>query len=184
MGKRRKLFFKEQSFVLQGMDFISNFDLQPNSEDESPGKLLEVTSPDSISMSMLLGWEEVMPSLASQISHRGRRKQCAGDSDYSEKVEEMKEATDSTDTNYAQSSQQSFCAGLVHISNHSLLTLHEAVYVNSHIQEFEPARDAYGKEDIHCQFNVDETTEYGKRLIQVSAELRAYEESRSAVTRS
>lgn len=186
MGKRRKLFFKEQSFVLQGTDIIRNFDLQSITEDESPGKLLEVTSPDSISMSVLLGWEEVMPSLASQASHRGRRKLCAvySDSDYSEKVEEMKEATDSTDTNYAQSSQQSFSAGQVHIRNHSFLTLHEAVYVNSHMKECEPTRDANGRADIHCQFNVDETTEYGKRLIQVSGELRAYEEGLSAITRS
>lgn len=184
MGNRRNLFFKEQSFVLEGIDIISSFDLQPTTEDESPGKLLEVTSPDSISMSMLLGLEEVMPSLASQISHRGRRKLRAVDSDYSEMVEEMKEATDSTDTNYAQSSQQSFSAGQVHISNHSLLTLREAVYVSSHMKEFEPTRDAYGRADIHCQFNVDETTEYGKRLIQVSGELRAYEESRSAIIRN
>ena len=170
------MFFREQTYVWQGIEVIKSFDLQVRSEKESPGKLNEVTSPDSISMSMLLGWEDVMPSLASQISHGNRRKLYLADSDYSEKVEEMKEATDSTDTNFAHSSQQSFCAGHVNIRSQSLLTLHEAVAVCKHMKKFELPRDVHERTDIHCNFNVDQSTEYGKRLVQVSNEMRAYDQ--------
>ena len=176
MGKRRELFFKEQLFVLQGTDTFNGTDFQLKFEKVCPGKLKEVTSPESISMSMLLGWEEVMPSLASQTSHGDRRNLYAAESDYSERIQEMEEATDSTDTNFAHSSQQSFFAGQAHISNHSLLTLDEAVYVNSNLKQFESPRDAYEKIGIHGNFNVDESTEYGRRLIQVSCGLRAYEQ--------
>ena len=179
MGKRRELFFKEQLFVLQGIDITKDFDLQTRTENECPGKVQEVTSPDSISMSMLLGWEDVMPSLASQISHGGRRMNFARDGDFSEKVEEMKEATDSTDTNFAHSSQQSFCTKRVRNCNHSLLTLQEAAYVSSHMKQYELSRDAYEFTDTSSNFNVDESTEYGRRLFQVSGELRAYEQGNS-----
>lgn len=169
------MFFREQLFVLQGIEVIKSIDLQVRSEKESPGKLNEVTSPDSISMSMLLGWEDVMPSLASQSRHGKRSKLYPADSDYSEKVEEMKEATDSTDTNFAHSSQQSFCAG----RSQSLLTLHEAVAVSRHMKQFELPRDAHERTDIHRNFNVDQSTEYGWRLVKVSNEMRAYDQENS-----
>jgi hypothetical protein len=180
MGKRREMFFREQYFVWQGIEVIKSIDSQARSEKEGPGKLNEVTSPDSISMSMLLGWEDVMPSLASQSSHGNRRKLYPADSDYSEKVEEMKEATDSTDTNFAHSSQHSFCAGHVNISSQSLLTLHEAVAVCRHMRQFELPRDVHERTDSHCNFNVDQSTEYGRRLVQVSNEMRAYDQENSA----
>lgn len=179
MGKRREMFFREQLFVWQGIEVIKSIDLQARGEKESPGKLNEVTSPDSISMSMLLGWEDVMPSLVSQSSHENKRKLYPVDSDYSKEVEDMKEATDSTDTNFAHSSQQSFCAGHVNISGQNLLTLHEAVAVCRHMKQFESPRDVHERTDIHCNFNVDQSTEYGRQRVQVSNEMHAYDQANS-----
>ena len=173
------MFFREQLFVWQGIDVIKSIDLQARGEKESPGKLNEVTSPDSISMSMLLGWEDVMPSLVSQSSHENKRKLYPVDSDYSKEVEDMKEATDSTDTNFAHSSQQSFCAGHVNISGQNLLTLHEAVAVCRHMKQFESPRDVHERTDIHCNFNVDQSTEYGRQRVQVSNEMHAYDQANS-----
>lgn len=173
------MFFREQLFVWQGIEVIKSIDLQARGEKESPGKLNEVTSPDSISMSMLLGWEDVMPSLVSQSSHGNKRKLYPVDSDYSKEVEDMKEATDSTDTNFAHSSQQSFCAGHVNISGQNLLTLHEAVAVCRHMKQFESPRDVHERTDIHCNFNVDQSTEYGRQRVQVSNEMHAYDQANS-----
>lgn len=173
------MFFREQLFVWQGIEVIKSIDLQARGEKESPGKLNEVTSPDSISMSMLLGWEDVMPSLVSQSSHENKRKLYPVDSDYSKEVEDMKEATDSTDTNFAHSSQQSFCAGHVNISGQNLLTLHEAVAVCRHMKQFESPRDVHERTDIHCNFNVDQSTEYGRQRVQVSNEMHAYDQANS-----
>lgn len=173
------MFFREQLFVWQGIEVIKSIDLQARGEKKSPGKLNEVTSPDSISMSMLLGWEDVMPSLVSQSSHGNKRKLYPVDSDYSKEVEDMKEATDSTDTNFAHSSQQSFCAGHVNISGQNLLTLHEAVAVCRHMKQFESPRDVHERTDIHCNFNVDQSTEYGRQRVQVSNEMHAYDQANS-----
>jgi hypothetical protein len=171
MGRRRDFFFREQSFVWERRFGITNeqfntFDAQTRHDEDD--QTIQVKRVESVSMSLILGWEDVMPSNPSQASDVLPQNIHLDDydnegSNCTESCDQNKMSVDSFTYNHSQ------CAAGKISRDSNMLTVREA---------FQAANENL---ILPCDiptnydpFEQEPRTEYGRELRDVAVEVRSF----------
>lgn len=171
MGRRRDFFFKEQSFVWRQQYSIANDQLYatpaPKMCDEIEQASL-VRRVESVSLSLILGWEDVAPSNPSQTSDV--LPQIIQRNDFND---EGWECTDFSDQNKMShdsfSHSNSQCIDRKVSSIYNMLTLHEASHAVS-----ENILRPCGIPTMNDTLEQVPRTEYGRELLDVTLNVRSF----------
>lgn len=171
MGRRRDFFFREQSFVWERQYGVSNDQLNTadaQTKHDEVDQVIQIKRVESVSMSLILGWEDVMPSNPSQSSDLLPQiiqpdDYENGEWDCTESSDQNKLSFDSLQHNYSQSAEER----IPRESN--MLTLREAFHAASDnllFPCFIPAN--------YCPFEQAPKTEYGRALRDVVVNLQSF----------
>jgi hypothetical protein len=171
MGRRRDFFFREQSFVWERQYGATNDQLytaDAQSKLDEVDQISQVKRVESVSMSLILGWEDVMPSNPSPSSDILPRTFQQDDCDNegwngTDSFDQNKMSLDSFDHNHSQ-----FAARTISRDS-NMLTLREAFHAATE-NLLVPCEILTN----HTPFEQEPRTEYGREFRDVAFEVRSF----------